>query len=328
MEPADQEAPARPADEWRAALGGQIETEGHGILDLGWRRGPTSIQLLTDTLDVRTGRTWRRGRAEVGGRVAAFAAGLWITPWSHGAPDPLRAQLAGYVGPDGRIERWGPKGTWAAAEGFARYCWFVPLPDAILEVPDTLWTHGALVVGYWDDRGRSIRLSGGVDATLPGGADTRVAPALTLEARIHPVGAVTPFGELRAGWAENQDDVIATRLGGMTPYHVPLAGAAWAEFWVEDYVATRLGLEARLGDVVPFVLIDAAVFDFPLDTTLPSPPARQSAAGVGLGARLAIDRVSIEATLGAAPDLPRQDEVSPLSLFVLAGTDWEILGGR
>src|SRR5689334_22351148 len=98
--------------EVRCAVGTQIEAEGHGIFDLGWRRGETSVQLFTDTLDARTGRRWSRGRFEIGGRFAAAAAGMWITPWSHGAPDPSRAQISTSAGPDLRLERWGPHGTY------------------------------------------------------------------------------------------------------------------------------------------------------------------------------------------------------------------------
>lgn len=53
--------------------------------------------------------------------------------------------------------------------------------------------------------------------------------------------ALLPRFELRAGWARGQDRVLRTRLGGLNPYVVPLAGAAWAEWLVERYVAGRAG---------------------------------------------------------------------------------------
>jgi hypothetical protein len=306
-----------PAAEVRAAVGGQLETSGHGILDLGWRRGGASVQVFTDTLDLRYARDGAHGRATVGARVAAAAAGLWITPWTDGAPDPSRAQLAGYAGPDVRIERWGPHGLYGAVEAFARGCWFVPLPSSVLDVPDTWWGHAALVGGYWDDRGRAARISAAFDATR-----ARVAPQVTLEATLRPAGAVAPIGEIRVGWAANQDDVLATRLGGMTPYEVPLAGAAWAEFWVEDYAATRLGAQVRAGDLEPYAVVDAAVWDYPAATTLPNPPARQGGVGGALGTRWTPDPVRLDVSVGWSPDLPRRDGASPWSVFLLAGVDW------
>ncbi|MEQ1567707.1 MAG: hypothetical protein ABMA64_18850, partial [Myxococcota bacterium] len=268
--------------EVRAALGGQLETEGHGILDLGWRRGGTSIQWFTDTADLRLERRFDRGRAEVGLRVASFAAGMWISPWSHGAPDPDRAQLSGYAGADARREWWGPHGTWAAADGFARYVWFVPLPDTVIEESPTPWAHVGASIGRWSPE-QSVRLGVGLDAR-----PERLSPSLTFEAKLAPQWWVAPFAEVRAGWADGADDLFATRLGGMTPYHVPLAGAAWAEFWVEDYAATRAGLRVKLGPIAPAAAVDAAVWTFPDLTALPDPPERQGAVGLagGLGADL------------------------------------------
>jgi hypothetical protein len=181
--------------EWRFAVGGQIETSSHGLFDLGWRRGPLSIELFTETLSVRWRPALPGGQVTVGLRGSAVASNLWITPWSQGAPDLTRAQTAQAVGPELRVERWGPHGTWAALEGFARYHAFQPIPGSTLPVDDTPWLSGAAAVGVWDERGASARIAGGVDWTT-----SARAPFVRGEAALSPVGGrFAPFAELRAG---------------------------------------------------------------------------------------------------------------------------------
>ncbi|MBX2796962.1 MAG: hypothetical protein KTR31_04810 [Myxococcales bacterium] len=80
-------AGAQPTTEVRFAGGGQFESESHGILDAGIRRGPWQLQWLTDTLDARVSPQLQRGRVEVGVRLATFAAGMWITPYAGGSVD-------------------------------------------------------------------------------------------------------------------------------------------------------------------------------------------------------------------------------------------------
>lgn len=303
--------------EWRAAVGGQLETQGHGILDLGWRRGPTSIQLFTDTFDLRTRTEGAHGRTTVGLRAQTFAAGMWITPWSHGAPDLTRAQTGASLGPDLRVERWLWRGTYVAVEGSSRYLVFAPLGDGTLELPDLWWTHGDLVAGGWWNDGRlAIELTGGFDVT------TRVAPYVSLVSRIHLDGNLVPLLEVRGAVASGQDDIVATRLGGLTPYHVPLAGAAWAEFWVEDYAMTRAGLQWRLGPFSLAEVVDFGVWTFPKDTTLPDPPSSQGAVGLGAIGGLQANGWFVDMSVGYAPGLPRQDEVRTVSVYLLVGTAW------
>lgn len=301
--------------EWRFAAGGQIEAEGHGIVDLGWRRGPLSAQLFTDTLDLRWTPTFSRGKVTIGVRGSGFASNMWITPWSNGAPDSSRAQTSPAAGLDVRAERWGPRGTWAALEGFARYQWF--LPQGALEVADTPWARGAAAVGYWSEVA-AARVSAGVDATA-----SVTAPFASLEATIAPKSArVVPFGELRAGWAQGQDDVVATRLGGLTPYHVPFAGAAWAEFWVEDYVVSRVGAELRLDPVRLCAAVDSGVWTYPDATALPAAPDRQGGVGFALGGAFERRGWFAEAIGGASPSLPRVGGGPALSAFFVVGTGW------
>ena len=41
------------AGQWRWALGAQLDPASHGIVDIGYRAKGLSIELLTDTLDLR-----------------------------------------------------------------------------------------------------------------------------------------------------------------------------------------------------------------------------------------------------------------------------------
>ena len=303
--------------EWRAAVGGQLETRGHGILDLGWRQGPTSIQLLTDTFDLRTHTDTGRGRITAGFRAATFAAGMWISPWSHGRPDPARAQRTAYLGPDLRMEAWLPRGAYVAVEGFSRYLVFAPLTDGRLDLPDLWWTHAGVVAGGWWHDGRlSVELSGGFDVT------ERVAPYVAVVSRTRFDGNCVPLFEMRAGVAAGQDDIVSTRLGGLTPYHVPLAGAAWAEFWVEDYAMTRAGVQWRLGPFSLAEVVDFGVWNYPEDTTLPNPPDSQGAYGFAAIGGLRANGWFVDTSVGWAPALPRRDAVRPVSVYLLFGTDW------
>ncbi|MCA9490594.1 MAG: hypothetical protein KC621_11755 [Myxococcales bacterium] len=305
--------------EWRAAAGAELETDSHGILDLGVRSGDWSAQLFTDTLDLRWEHAYGRGKVSVGLRGAGFAAGMFISPYTAGAPDRDRAQLVQYVGPDVLAQRWLGHGWYAGGEGFARAHHFTPMGDATLVVPDTVWLRGDAVIGGWfADGARSVRASMGVDVST---VDGRISPHAAGEARARLEAEVAPFGELRAAWAEDADDLLATRLGGMTPYHVPVAGLAWAEVWAQDLVAARLGAQWTHGGLEVPVFVDGAAWILPEDRSSPDPDA---AATVGFGGGLGYrsGTWSARTTVGVAPFWERPEGTWPVSVFFLLGTDW------
>jgi hypothetical protein len=312
------------ADRWgpwegRAAFGGEVSATAFGIADLGLRKGPLSLQLYTDTIELRYAPELQRGRYYLALRVETFAAGLMISPWANGAPDPTRAWNAGYAGGEGGYVRYLPASLYVGVGGAARVYVFwardehttVPPPG-----PTPLFTADA-VLGHYTPISH-IWVRAGADVELD-----KVMPHVVVEAKIRPAWGFAPLVEVRAGWAMNQDYITRTRLGGLNPYVVPLAGAGWAEFWVQDYIALRAGpsVRARLPGSGPHTLdltpvVDFAGFD------------GHTALGFGLLAKWLYRRYSLEASFGYAPFIERQEGVVRVAGFLLFGIDWGTFGKR
>ncbi len=298
-------APARADWEWRASAGGEINASSHGVFDLGVRNGAFSAQLLTDTLDVRYAPERSDGKWWMALRVEALAAQLLISPWTDGAPDPTRALYAQYVGADGGWIRYQAHGIYAGLAASARVYFFERRDETTIAVPGpTSVVTADMILGRWSPELHAwARLGADVEGTA-------VQPHAALEVIWHPVAPIAPRLELRAGAAYRQDQLTRTRLGGLNPYVVPLAGAGWAEFWVENYVAGRLGLTWTGRFLEVGALVDAAAFD------------DQTAAGFALLARGRWRRYFAEAELGWAPWIKRQPDVLPLSGWILVGAEW------
>lgn len=309
--------PAHAADRWgpwqgRAAVGAELSTRSFGIVDLGLRKGPFSIELLTDTLDLRYAPALRNGRAWVGMRVEAFAAGLMLAPWTNGAPDPGRAWNAGYGGIDGGWMRYLPASFYAGLQGSARLYLFWATEQTVVVPPGPtpLFTAEGVLGHYTAQSHFWVRA--GADANLQ-----TVAPHIVAEATVRPDWVIAPRIEVRAAWAMNQDVVMRTRLGGLNPYVVPLAGAAWGEFWVESYVALRAGpsvrtsLPGRGPHSLELALVgDLAGFD------------GQTAAGFAALGTWRYRRLFAQASFGWAPWITRQPDIGRVAGFVLVGADW------
>ena len=292
--------------EWRAAAGAHMDSRPFLILDFGLRSGPWSAQLLTDTLDVRYDGSLKRGRWWSGLRAQSFAGGMQIAPWTDGAPAPERALRAGYLEASSGVQLYGPHGTYAGADYTARYWFFGRMPTTTEPAPaaETLLTPG-LHAGIYRES---------IQAWICGGIDLRrgpLSPHLHTEVRLEPGWIVAPVIQLRAGVAAAQDDITRTRLGGSTPYAVPLAGAAWAEWWVEDYAAARAGVALHVENLVVHAVGDVAVFD---DT--------DPVAGFAARTRWTPSRLFVEAELGWSPFIERSDTHLPLSSWLLVGVDW------
>ena len=304
--------------EGRAMFGGEVSATSFGIADLGLRKGPLSLQLFTDTLELRYAPELAHGRYWLAARLETFAAGLMISPWSDGAPDPARAWNAGYLGAEGGYMRYLPASLYAGVAGAARLYLFWAQSQTTVAPPGLtpLFT-GDAVLGHYTPISH-IWVRAGVDAELH-----VVAPHVAVEATVRPDWTLAPRVEVRAAWARNQDFLTRTRLGGMNPYVVPLAGAAWGEFWVESYLAARLGpsLRVRLPGAAPHTLevtplADVAAFE------------GHTVAGFALLAKWRYRRMFVEASGGYAPFIKRQEGVVRIAGFALVGWDWGTFGKR
>ena len=98
----------------------------------------------------------------------------------------------------------------------------------------------------------------------------------------------------------------------MTPYDVPLAGAAWLEFRVEDYVVSRTGFTASSEQAWVGATLDAGTVG----------------GGVwGLAAHGGWTRGAweLEGSLAWGGGVPRQDGVSPWSLYLMIERPWSAI---
>ena len=295
--------------EVRGAAGVQLDAAPHGILDLGLRSGPWSAELYTDTLDLRFAPAHDSGRSFVALRLGALAAQLLFAPWSNGAPDPGRALLSPHAALQlGWYEYLG-RGLYLGLEAEARAFLFFPCPYRAAPAPAPSWFLCPMgVVASWT-AALDLRLEAITDVLLD-----RVAPRGAGYFRLLPEGRVVPRIEIWAGSGQKQGDLLRTRLGGLNPYVVPLAGAGWAERWVEDYAVLRigphlhfypLGLQAQLSLVADLAWADD-----------------QQDLGLGILGRLDGDPWFVELSGGYTPTLPRPAGASRLSAFLMAGARW------
>lgn len=281
--------------------GAEIGQTSVGILDVGVHHGPWSAAWLTDTLDARYTPESPHGKAWIGVRVEAFAAGLLIVPWADGAPAPDRALSAGDAGPDAGVQRYLSHGWYVGAQAAVRPWWFWST-SAATAPPMTLVATGEAVAGWYKPYAQA-ELDAGADVE-PG----RLMPHARVTGQLLRPSGWSPWAQLRAGWGSNQDLLTTTRLGGLSPYVVPLAGAAIAEFRVQDYAAARLG-PAWSGDGQRVaVFADGAWYD------------RATAVGFGASAHLARGPWFTDLAVGASPWLPRQHGTA-LGGWLIVGWD-------
>jgi hypothetical protein len=292
--------------EWRASAAAEVTPASHGAVDVGVRSGAWEAQLFTDTLEVRRLGAFQGGRWSVGGRVQALAAGMMIDPWTAGAPDPARRRLALYAGVDGEYVRFLGGGLYARAALTLREWLFLKMATTEIALPGpTFIASPELTLGLWREAGE-VRLTAGADLGQNGSA-----PRASVVARFAPRLLIGPRLELRAGIARGQDDLTRTRLGGLNPYVVPLAGLAWAEHWVERYLALRAGPRLVLGPLEVSLVADVAWFD-----------AGERRVGLGLLGRLDLAPWFVEASLGHAPDAPRAPGLGRTTAWLSIGRAW------
>ncbi len=293
------------AGDWEmaASVGAEVDRSPHGTFDLALRKDALTLGIYTDTLEVRYAPSFTRGRAWVAARAELAAAGLMITRWEDGQLTPDNNLFAFYEGVEGGGVLYLPAGLYVGAEAKARYWHFLATPSTTREVPGGRAVLSAdALLGFYHPN---------VHVWLRGGTDwsQRWMPHLHVELTTDLPWIARPHLEIRAGLADGVDEITATRLGGLNPYVIPLAGAAWAEFYVEDYVAVRAGVRAGPEDWFVGATWDVALYD--------------GKRAVGFAAHARYERFGrwIETSLGWAPWLPRQGLVAA-ALWFRVGADF------
>lgn len=319
------------SDPWELSFeaGGQIDPQPFGVANATLRRGPLTLRLITDTLEAELGEGTGGGRWWVKARVQGFASQLLVGPWRDGGPDPESALVSPHVGAEVGYVHHLPAHFYLGASAFARWFWFFAGRDNPGPAPDpTFWVSPTAMVGWW--RGPELRaaLQGGIDVSeglssqdpFRNDGDVYVAPKIAFEGVFVPAeGIVVPRVELRAGWAREQGRLVRTRLGGLNPYVVPLAGAGWAEFLVQEYAVLRAGPNVRWdlgGGVTGHVALvaDLAAFDGQQELAF----ALLSHTGFARG-------WFVDATVGWAPFIDRASGVLRASGWLLVGRGFQPL---
>lgn len=300
---------AHAASPWTlsAELGGEVHPDDpHGIVNVGATRNAFSVRWITDTLDVRWQPEGERGRAWVAGRVATFAAGMVISPWIDGAPALEQGFQGAYAGVEGGGVRYLPHGAYVGAQGHAR--WHTFYGEGALPVA-RLHGQSQAILGWWSPWLHAWSVTGVDLQRSPDGSVASVSPHARGQAELTVAWTVAPLLAVRAGWGEDQDVVTLTRLGGLNPYVVPVAGAGWAEWWVEDHAAVRAGAAVQTPRVDVDAWLDAAAFD--------GPPGAGTAVGLGAGPTVRWPSVDWTVQGGAVPWVPRQEGVARWAAYTL-----------
>lgn len=297
---------------WHAEAGGQVDSDPHGVVNAGVGNGAFSVELITDTLEIWWRPSHSSGRAFIGLRAQGYASGMFVSPWTRGAPDPSRGMVvlhgalhAGWVEYLGR-------GFYAGLRASTRgYIFRARSEETTVEVPSPTFVLTPEGFAGWWTKDAHLEIAGGGDVR-----EGFVSGRLRLDAAVHLDGLLSPMAELRAGVGHGLDDLTKTRIGGLNPYVVPLAGAAWAEWWVEDYAAVRAGprLQWSWGEAAAFV--DAAVFDDEKEERFAEPYA----VGFGLLGGVRFFGMFLDASIGYAPWIERRQGHLGLSAWVLVGT--------
>lgn len=231
------------AGQWRWALGAQIDPASHGIIDLGYRDGGYSVELLTDTLDLRYRGRLEKGQWDIGLRAAVFGAELLFSPWQDNKPAPEDALRASYLGIDLSRAWWLGDGYYAALAAEYRLYQFGQWDESTRDIPKERGRlRTAVKVGRWHSELRAQFMAGYV---RDGGFDGWWFEGKLSKPRGVGLGI---WNQTHFGWSHGLTRLSKFRLGGLNPYVIPFAGLGWAQFWVERYAVQRVGLGYKAHD--------------------------------------------------------------------------------
>jgi hypothetical protein len=122
-----------------------------------------------------------------------------------------------------------------------------------------------------------------------------------------------------SAWGRGEDDLTRDRLGGMTPYVVPIAGAGWPAWLSERHVSGEVSMHVRVGDDSEVGLLTNAAYLADPRRTGSSPAGGE--AGVGAFADVRHGPWQAHVRAGYSPTVSRHEGPST-SIFVAVGTQW------
>jgi len=125
----------------------------------------------------------------------------------------------------------------------------------------------------------------------------------------------------RLGWGHGNDDLYRVRLGGMNPYVVPLAGAPWAAFLSDRYIAARWSWHVNVWrDLEVGPLVDLVWMD-DIRRTGESPGGFQT--GLGALADWRLGNFQVDLHVGWSPTMDWQASGGQVSLFAALGWQYD-----
>ncbi len=125
-----------------------------------------------------------------------------------------------------------------------------------------------------------------------------------------------------ASWGHGEDDLTRVRLGGSNPYVVPLAGAPWAAFLSEKFLALESSWHIAVWEGLELgPLFQAALIE---DTErLGREDTYGTMASVGLFVDWQLGDFQIDLRGGWSPTLDDQDSAGQFGIFVAGGWQWD-----
>jgi hypothetical protein len=125
-----------------------------------------------------------------------------------------------------------------------------------------------------------------------------------------------------ASWMWGADDLVRTRIGGLNPYSVPLAGAPWVGYLAGDFAAVDASLHVRIaGEHEVGLLVDGVALE-DADRT-GGPTARPAVlAGIGAFADLRKNGWQLDVRCGWSPTVRPGSAVGGFTLFASFGGNW------
>lgn len=125
-----------------------------------------------------------------------------------------------------------------------------------------------------------------------------------------------------AAFGEGEDDLTRVRLGGLNPYVVPLAGAPWAAFLSEKFLAFESSLHINVGGGVEAgMLAHAVVLEDAGRNGRKDVYDLQNGVGLFIDARLG--NLQLDIRSGWSPSIDWKNTQNHLGLFGSLGWQWD-----